>query len=211
MTTKRNWIDLVLDNISGGDAPAEIRGKFHPRVIAIYINMAFNDILIEVLKEANFHRDFSTLDPYVKRYVEKIKIDSITQKKYVDMPVSVVPMFDAEQYRLVCPPLNEALAFAYLANNSQAMWEILEAAEVDSTPGFSIEAKKMWFDDNLPVGQEDILMKLLVSFQDLNDDDEVVIPGGKNEILFERVYNFMSGKRTVARDDYNDGNSKQFS
>lgn len=45
MITRRNLTDLLNNRLSGGDAPDDIKGKYHPQVIEAVIDMVFSDMV----------------------------------------------------------------------------------------------------------------------------------------------------------------------
>lgn len=209
MATKQNWIDLVRELLSGGDAPAEIRGKYHPRIVEKYLELAYDDIVTEVAKEGQITGDYSLLDMFALPYKVAVQYDSAREQKYIDLPILVMPLPDGAAIRLVSAPKNQGQQFIRIAMNSQSVWNELEADRVDPKPGFYIENEIMYFDENFPYGLTDVLLKIVASFGALGKNDRIGVPGGKNEMMFAKVFNIMMQKKANPQDYYDDNNNKQ--
>ena len=45
---KKELVELIINYLSGGDAPAEIKGKYHPLDIEKYLEIVYNDIILQL-------------------------------------------------------------------------------------------------------------------------------------------------------------------
>lgn len=207
--TKRQLIDLVRELLSGGDAPAEIRGKYHPKVVAKYLEMAFDDIIAIVAEEGKKTGDYSLLDKFALPYSQPVSYNSDREQKYCELPVLVMPLPDNSAVRSISPPKDQSTQFAYVAVSSQPVWGALDVDSIDPVAGYSIENDIVYFDDKFPYGLENVLLKLVPSFGALDWDDKIGVPAGKNEMLFTKVFTLMQQKKANPQDYYDDGNNKQ--
>ena len=95
--TKAQLVDLFLDRLAGGDAPDEIRGKFHPLVIAKYIDVAYANFLEQTSLRARQTMDFLNLDYYRKTFTSvDVLNDSDRDEKYSQLPVPIVQLSGQE-------------------------------------------------------------------------------------------------------------------
>lgn len=207
--TKRQLIDLVRELLSGGDAPAEIRGKYHPKVVAKYLEMAFDDIIAVVALEGKQTGDYSLLDKFALPYIQPILYNTSREQKYCTLPVLVMPLPDNSAVRSISPPKDQSTQFAYIAISSQPVWAALDVDAIDPVAGFTIENDTIFFDDKFPYGLENVMLKLVASFGALEWDDKIEVPSGKNEMLFTKVFTLMMQKKANPQDYYDDGNNKQ--
>jgi hypothetical protein len=88
------------------------------------------------------------------------------------------------------------------------MWAELDAMKVDNTCSYMIEQDQVVFEMNAPQTGATVMLKLIPSFAEMDDNDNVLIPGGKNILLFQSVYQIMSMRRNRGI-DINDSNSTQ--
>ena len=42
--TKEQIIELIQLNLQGGDAPADLQSRFHPKEIELYVDLAFESL-----------------------------------------------------------------------------------------------------------------------------------------------------------------------
>jgi hypothetical protein len=207
--TKQNLIDLIRELLSGGDAPAEIRGKYHPRVVEKYLEMAYDDVISISADEGAKAKDFSLLDEFATPYTETVLYDTDKELKYCPLPVLVMPLPGNAAMRSVSPPKDPSTQFVNISMTSQPIWKELEADYVDPKPGYWLEGERMYFDDMFPYGLTQVMMKIVSSFGDLGKNDRVAVPAGKNTMIFQRVFELMQQKKQNPEDYYGDNNNKQ--
>lgn len=191
---KQELVDLVKLNLGGGDASAEVKSRFHPKEIAKYIEMVYDDIFHELCVNGIKYGDFSPLDNYVLTYVLPIAYDNAREQYYTVLNPQPVPMPNNQSIRQVSPPKQQTLSFAPVTDNSSSVWAALEVDYVDSTPGYSVEGNNIYYDDKFPKGLENIMVKQIVPFSNLKDTDSVFVPGGNNTVMFQKVVALMMGK-----------------
>lgn len=192
--TKEELVYLVGERCAGGDAPASIRGRYHPAVISKYLDMVFDDMIYAGYLDGKKGGDYSQVDNYMKAFVLPIQYDSSRQERYVELTVQPVPLPDNFAIRSVSPPKNQNAAFAPIDNVSGPVWEELEVNFVSGVAGYYREDARLYFDDKYPEGLEQVMVKQIVPFSSLADTDSVTIPGGNNEVIFNKVCDMMLQK-----------------
>ena len=109
MATKEQWVELINLKLSGGDAPAQIQGKYSLPEIEHYLTLAFNDVLA-----AAWLQDHSMLNDYIKYKVYDVKHDAVRDERYISTDVIVLPLRDNAGYAQLKYPRNPNIQFALL-------------------------------------------------------------------------------------------------
>ncbi len=207
MATKAQLVELAQEALAGGEVVAELRGKYHEAVVSLFLGMAYTDIIQTGFNNAG--SDYSVFDNLAKRYYGKVEESTITGKRFYKIPVPLIPLTPKHAcIRSVSLQYGQQRAFAPISNTSAPIWGELEAMRVDSTCAYMIEENEIIFELNPPPVGADLLVKIIPSFENYDDDDTVVVPGGQNTALFTQMYQIMSlrGNRDL---QINDNNSTQ--
>lgn len=207
--TKDQFVELIRRNLQGSDAPAAIRGKYSEREIQLYSEMAYNDMISMLGEDANKTKDYSLMDSFGKAYKRIIKYDSERDEKYLDIEVQIVPLRDNAGVRLVSPYKDQSASFDYRDNTSKSVFDTLLVNVVDSTPTFYVESQRIYLDDNVNKDLTTIMIKVIPLFSALKSEDEVLVPGGENGQVFQRVIELIQNKERHPQMYNNSGSSKQ--
>lgn len=191
---KAELIDLVKRNLGGGDMPAELKSRFHPNEISKYIEMVYDDIFDAICKEGIKYGDYSALDNYLNTYIFATKYDSVREQYYIVLDPQPVPLPNNLGIRQVSPPKDQTFAFALVDDSSASVWDALESDYVSDVAGYSPEGNNIYFDNKYPRGLENVMVKQLVPFSSLRDNDSVFVPGGNNTLMFQKVLALMLNK-----------------
>jgi hypothetical protein len=207
---KAELIELVKENLSGGDAPAEIRGKYHPKIIEKYLEMAYDDLVATIYQESEPSGNFAALDTFGKAYKVILKKDEDRGELYVELDISVVPLPNNKGITLVCPYRDQTSAFDYVDNNSSHVFRKLHNQVMRPVGTYYAELPRIYIANVDPtlIGK-DIMVKAIPPFNGLKSTDDVFVPAGKNTMLFNLVYELMVRKNQTPKDDYDNNNSKQ--
>lgn len=213
---KSQLIELVRRNLQGGDAPISVRKKYDPRLVMLYVEMAYND-LVSLLYDDGIKKggDFSALDNFGKSYKRQLKYNSDREEYYLDLDMDIVPLPDNQGIRLVSPWLNQANSYDYRDNNAQGVFSLLLNDTVSTRPWFYTELPYIFL-GHIPTPKgskteptDELMVKVIPPFNKLDDNDEVFIPGGNNLKLFELVYNVVNQVNKNPESEYDNANSKQ--
>lgn len=207
MTIKVKLTQLAQESLSGGQSSGASRQKYHLSVIEQYLDMAFADIMQEQFDNAG--NDFTVFDNFAKGYKCILKYDATRDEKYFDLPVTLIPLRPKQAgIRGIAMYKGQQLAFAPIQNASMPMWSELEAMRIDPTVSYYLEDSKVYLPFNAPSTGAELMIKVVTPYAELEDNDNVYVPGGKNEMLFQRVWQFMS-LRGNSKDDVNDNSGFQ--
>lgn len=208
---KNELIALIQHNLAGGDMVADLEARYHENIIAKYAEMAMSGILEQVQKQTIHYKDWGQLDSYTKTFVaQPILLDSTRDEYYSVLPARVVNLYRNRGVRFVSYNKDQSTKFLYRDNNSTDVYSELEVSLVDNRPTFYVEKGKVFYDkisDKEELIAAGALMKLIVPFGDLDDEDDVGIPAGQEPLLVEMILKLMKGM--APEDVLNDNNSKQ--
>lgn len=207
--TRDQFVELVRRNLQGSDAPAVVRAKYSEREIQLYAQMAYDDMISILGEEANKTKDYSVLDTFGKAYKRTIKYDIDREERYIDIDVKVVQLRDNMGIRLVSPFRDQSASFDYRDNTSQSVFKTLLVDVVDNTTTYYVETPRLYFDYKLPKDLETLMVKIIPLFSELKADDEILIPGGQNGQVFQRVLELVQNKERHPQMYNNSGSSKQ--
>jgi hypothetical protein len=207
--TRDQFVELIRRNLQGSDAPAAIRGKYSEREIQLYSEMAYNDMISMLGEDANKTKDYSLMDSFGKAYKRTIKYDSEREEKYLDIEVQIVPLRDNAGVRLVSPYKDQSASFDYRDNTSKSVFDTLLVNVVDNTPTYYVESQRIYLDDNVNKDLTTIMIKVIPLFSALKSEDEVLVPGGENGQVFQRVIELIQNKERHPQMYNNSGSSKQ--
>jgi hypothetical protein len=205
--------ELVLDYLSGGDAPSDVRGKYHSEIINNHVNLAYNGVVFKIYMEGKSYSDYSMLDAWARNYT--ITITDIDEPKgNVLLPYPPVQLPNNMGILQLTPSDDLVNAFAYRETNANAVFAALEVAAVSTRPTFYMEQNtgsgvnthvlKL---DKIPSGCTEVFLKLIVPLEQVDDYDTIAIPAGNEEKIIGFVIDLLRGKRD--QDTVNDGIANQ--
>ena len=216
--------ELIQDFLTGGDAPSDVKGRYHDEIILNHMENAFNAIVFKTWLEAKNYSDYSVLDSWAKNYTVPITGDVAA------LPFPPIQLPDNRGILQVAPATDLTNPFAYLETNSQGVWAELEASIVLLNPSFYLEQNstvsdwilangywnsygfwyggEYWIEEptdninthqlvlaNIPSGVESLLVKMIVPLEQLDLYDEVSIPAGKEKMMVQSVIELLRNKR----------------
>ncbi|MBU0651239.1 hypothetical protein KKC59_04950 [bacterium] len=205
---KIELIELVQDFLAGGDAPAEIKGRYHPEIIANHLALAYNRIVFETYMEAKQYSDYSTLDGWAKNHTLSIVSNAVA----LPYPPVQLPNNMGILQVAVSTDLNNT--FAYRETNANSVFNILEVGSVSTKPTFYLEVNAGSGNNShalqlglVPDGCTQVKVKMIVPLDAVDDFDTVSIPAGKEDMILQYVIELMSKK--LPEDKVHDNNANQ--
>lgn len=190
-------IELIQDFLVGGDAPADIRSRYHNEIITKHVEAAYRDLIYEVWKEAKQYSDYSQLDGYSQLFTVSVSaID--TNNGTGDLPFPPVQLPRAEGVRHVHYTDDETSDFDYVDNNRMPTFASLEVDTVLGDPYFFIEKaadneNKIQL-RNMADNTTDVSVRMIVPMSYMDDFDDVPLPAGKDGALKDMVIERLMGK-----------------
>ena len=194
--------ELIQDYLSGGDAPEEIRGRYHDEVVLKHMENAFNAIVFSTWMEAKRYADYSILDAWARNYTITItSVDGTSGIAILPYPPMQLP--DNRGILQLTPSDDLTNPFAYQETNAQGVFAALEVSSVLLKPSFYLEQNAASTDNtdthqlvlsNIPNGVATVYAKLIVPISRVDLYDEIVIPSGKENLIVQAVVGIMAGK-----------------
>ena len=202
---KIQHIDLILDYLSGGDAPASVRGRYHKKIIEKHIEVVYNAIIAEETKKAAITKSWSDLDAFTKAYEVDVNYENGREEYYSNLPAKVMQLSKNRGVRKIYPKKDQRYSFIYRNNNTIDIFSELEVDKIEERPRYYIESQKVYYDYIGPeMAAEGVGMKLVVPFSEFDDNDEVALPNGKDNLIFDMVIARLIQKTEETK--FNDNN-----
>lgn len=186
---------MVLDTLSGGDAPGDVRGRYHPAIIENFIELAYNDLIYQVAAAAINPKDksvdFSQLDAFAQIFRNiTVEDDADRSLKYSVLPFPPVKLPEELGIRMICPEDDPTNPFAHVDNNSQAVFATLDVGSVDSVPTYSLEKMsgneyRVYYENSGTTTE--VTMLLILPFIQFDDYDQLPMPAGKDMSIYDAV------------------------
>jgi len=205
---KIHLIELVQDFLAGGDAPAEIKGRYHPEIIANHLALAYNKIVFDTWLEAKQYSDYSTLDGWAKNHTLSIASNAVA------LPYPPVQLPNAMGILQVSAGSDLNNTFAYRETNANSVFNALDVGSVSTKPTFYLEVNPGAGINShvlqlglVPNGVTTVKVKMIVPFDEVDDFATITIPAGKEDILIGYVIELMMKK--LPEDNINDNKVNQ--
>lgn len=210
--TKGQFIELVKRNLQGGDAPAELLGRFDPREIELYISMAFDSLINQNPSEKNQYRQELGLDNWkydnlTKVFFVPILDDPNRKKRYSEIPAHVVSVIDNNGIRMIYPKYEEQTVFLPRKATDNFLMDGLDVNQLSGLIYYTVENRKVYYSGDINCDWTEVAMKLALKFTEFEDTDEVEVPDGTDIQIMSMVLQLMLGKPPM--DIVNDGTAQQ--
>ena len=200
--TKANFIDLMRHRLSGGAMTPDLESKYHKEIISKYIASAFNEIIY-----STFRKSVNDLDLYTKTFKNVgVELDSTTNTKYSILPAKVVQLPGAKGVRRISPMLDNSITFKPLSDNAKSVLQRLDIGVVGKETWFSYDSDKIEY-FSLSEDIDKVIVKMVVAFDSLEDDDEFPTPSGADTKIFNIILTMMG--EMPPQDLTNDNEAKQ--
>jgi len=205
---KIELIELAKDYLAGGDAPDDVKGRYHDEILANLLALAYNEVVLATYMEGKVHSDYSVLDAWAKNH--SINIVSNT----VPLPYPPVQLPNAMGILQVASAEDLTVVFAYRETNANAVFSVLEVGSISSMPWFYLE-KNTGSGSNshvlqlgkVPDGCTAVKVKMIVPLYYIDDFETISIPGGKEKSLLDYMVALLRQK--PQEDVINDNKANQ--
>jgi hypothetical protein len=209
---KSQWIDLLIDNLAGGDCPDELQGRYHPKVIEKHLELAFDTLLNRNATQKERMQDELGMDSWkydsmTKTYFQPILHDERRDRYYSELPVNVIDILNNSGIRMISPAKEELSAFIPRRLNDSFIMGDLETSCQNGLIFYTLEGKNLYYSGDIDCNWKEVMMKLAVRFDDMDMDDDITIPDGRSGEVFDLVWGFM--RRKSPEDIVNDSTAMQ--
>lgn len=194
---------MVQDRLSGGDTTADVKGRYHPEMIAKNLEAAYNDLIFQTAAAALDPKEksvnFSQLDAFAQIFRDITVDDDVDRSvKYSVLPFAPVKLPEELGIRLISPEDDPSNPFAHVDNNSQAIFGSLDVGTIDTVPTYSMEKVsgneyRVYYDDNIGSTTE-VTMLLILPFSYYDDFDDLPMPAGQDLAIIDAVVERLVSK-----------------
>lgn len=209
--TKEQFVKLIQTQLSNGNVTAALMGKYHPAEIEKFIELAYNDVVGKAYSQSQRYSDFSQLDNHIKAY-KKVPVlwDQDLCEYYSILPAPIIQIPDNQAIRLISPMLDQSYAFVYEDNSSTAVFNELEVSVLDSSSSYQVEGSQIRYKSGMSedMAKAGMLMKLVVQFDSLEDEDEVYMPAGQSTLVTQIVVEYLTQRKSGPEQTKNDNTSQ---
>lgn len=205
--TKDELVNIIQTNLAGGNVTPDIMGKFHGGDIEKYIEIAYHQMLSE-LKDADIDAYLGqitkTLETADGSKAIPVSYDEDLEIYYIDLPVSLAPM-GKKAIRLITPAKDLNSPFAIIETDAVPVFNEL-VDKYDDTISCYRQGDRVEF-ANYKKGVTHVQIRAIPSFSNLDDDDEIYLPGGKPKYIFDLVIGMYQPLKATPEDQKNDNSS----
>lgn len=205
---KITLIELVQDYLAGGDAPDDVKGRYHPEVISNLLALAYNEVVMQTYLEGKQHSDYSVLDAWALNH------DINIVSNVVALPYPPVQLPNGMGIIQVAAGTDLNNTFAYRETNSNSVFNALDVGTVSTKPTFYLEQNAGSGNNshvlqvgNVPDGCTSVKVKMIVPLDEVDDYATISIPAGKERMLIDSVIALMREK--PPEDTVNDNKARQ--
>jgi len=209
--TKKNFIDLVIHRLNGGNSTPDTKSKYHPEVVSKYIELAFSSIINTIQNQSVKYRDFGQLDSYTVTYSPiTVTYDSTRKEYYSELPANIMSLYKNRGIRFITPVYDQSYHFIYRENNTSNIYNELEVSMMEDKPRWYLEGNTVYYDKGnmkQEIIDSGVLMKLIVPLSEIDEDTNMPIPAGQEKFVLDFVFSYI--QEMMPEDVNNDSNSKQ--
>jgi hypothetical protein len=207
--TKLQFIELVRRRLTGLIGVDQL-SKFAPQIVEKHIGNVYDNVLFEISNKGT-----QTIDSYSKVFkAVPVLYDSDRNLYYSELPAMIAPLsYVADGVVHVSTPQNKGFEFVPIKDEQISLIYDLEVSLVDDVIPYTVvinDDSKLIIEysgTNSIDSISDVTMKLVISFESYNDNDQVRIPNGQAENIIKEVINILTGTpKVVPKNDNTDMN-----
>lgn len=199
--TKEKIAFMVIKGLSGGKEASFI--KADPRDIYERIETTRN-LMMELAI-----REFGDLDgEFVTQYKDcEVLCDPVTNKKYTILPTRLISFGDYSGLRQISPMKDQSQSFIKVDNGFESTFSGLEASNLAGHTGYYLERVKRGTNQsiqacyvNIPFQYDKVLVKMIASTYDFEENEALPIPAKYEEQLIMTVGQAFSQSFQIPQD-----------
>jgi len=199
---KAQITELVRRNLTGGDAPAELRGRYHEKEIEAYLDLAYESLFNAYPSErqemrAELGLDAWKYDKLTKSYKLDIEFDSDTEKYYSTLPINVTSIVDNTGIRMVHPLKEETSVFFPRHQTDAFLMGGLDVNQFSDMVYYYLEGKTLWYTGSIDCNWKQVRAKLFIKFSEFDDTDDISLPDGKDMQLIQIAIQMLQTKKPM--------------
>lgn len=199
MMSKKAFIELVIESMAGGAAPDN--RKYHPVVIAQYVNVAINSFIGKSVKEDLANGTFTVDNAWIKSFYKvRIKYDQIRGQCFIKLPAKPILLENNRGIREV--GWNTQDGSPTFVINDASSYSVLSNLECSILPDgvymALVEGDYIYFPDMpkaLYDNKKTVMVKMVCGAAGYTDEEELPIPEDSSLEIFTAIQNIMNVTR----------------
>lgn len=201
MITKEKIAAGIIKSFQGGKTPSW--GKVEIRDVYERIETVRNGMMELIIKE------FGDLDgEFVTQYIDcDVLCDPGTDKKYTILPTRLISFAEFDGIRQISPMKNQGESFIRVINGFESTFSPLEAGKLHGKTGYYPERVKRGTNQsiqvcytNIPFQYDKVLIKMIASTYDFDENEALPIPAKYEEQLILTVGQAFSPSFQIPQD-----------
>ena len=133
--------------------------------------------------------------------------DAERKKRYSELPAQILSVIDNNGIRMIFPKHEEETVFFPRKATDDFLMSGLDVNQLGGMIYYKLEGRKVYYSGDINCDWKEVAMKLVLKFNEFNDDDEVEVPDGTDIQIMQIVLQMMLAKQPM--DIVNDGTAQQ--
>lgn len=208
MLTKKQIVDLVIENKAGGISPDY--KKYHPAVIEKALDLALSQLIAIEVKEQQAQGDFVLESSYVKVFegnkAPKIKYDSFRDMCYILLPARIISLSRNIGLREISWPQGMTLPFRIIDSSAYSVFSNLETGVLPPGVFFAqMEGNRVYFPEmpQMYVGKR-LVVKMICGSDGYGNDEALPIPDSKTALILQMLDQMFDEQKMTKQKMVND-------
>lgn len=211
MLTKREIVDLVIENLSGGQPPDY--KKWHPRVVRRTIDAVLSQVVAQVVQKDEASGQPSVEATWVKSF-DKVKVrwDNNRKQCYSDFPAHIISLKQSRGLREVRWRDESDLSTAFIIIDATAYSVInqLECSNLsDGNYHASPEGDRIYFPDmpfNMAQMNAKVRVKMLCGSDGFSETEVLPLPDEATSLIVQESVKMLTLEAQMKQKMTNDSN-----
>lgn len=214
MLTKKQLIDLVIENKAGGISPDY--KKFHPSVIMKALDLALSQLIAIEVKEQQRQGDYVLESSWVKSFEGKqsprIKYDTYREQCYIILPARIISLSRNNGLREISWPQGGEMPFRIIDAQAFSVFSNLESGIMPQGVYFAqMEGNRVYFPTmpKLYVGNR-LTIKMICGSDGYTNDEALPIPDARTAEILAMLDRMFDEQKVTKQKMINDSNPNTF-
>ena len=214
MLTKKQLVDLVIENKAGGISPDY--KKFHPNVVLKALDLALSQLIADEVRQQQKMGDFVLESSWVKSFEGKdaavIRWDKIRCQVYINLPARIISLSRNAGLREISWAQGADMPFQIIDAQAYSVLGNLECGVLPDGVYFAqMEGSRVYF-PNMPkstVGKR-LTVKMICGSDGYGNDEPLPIPDSRTAEILAMIDKMFDEQKLTKQKMTNDSNPNTF-
>lgn len=197
--TKKELTELVMERV---ESKIYVDNILKPAFVNLYLAAAANYVQLKQYYISRQDNEALKEMPDTFLVVTNdvaVVYDDVSERQYIVMPAKIVNLPNGRGVKFIGPSAGKS----YIPITQNQVTDSVDALKYSSEIFYQLEMNKAYF-YNKPTSPNKLTVKQLGSVDDLDDNEEVPLPGGMEWEVINIMVEFFLGKRQLPEDTVND-------